>query len=82
MDVVGVVVGVEVDGRDNRELIVEDVEDILYLSHKVLTNLVSKIIFGVEMAKVSKERVHSNYFEMNLHNLELINYIFSSYEVD
>ena len=61
MDVVEVVVVVEVDGRDRMELGMEDIEenieDILDFSHKVLSNLVAKISFGVDMAKVSKERV-------------------------
>ena len=61
MDVFEVVVVVEVDGRDNMELGMEDIENFLEyigdLSHKVLSNLVSKIDFWVEMAKVSKEGV-------------------------
>ena len=64
MDVVGVVVVVEVDGRDNMELSMEDIEenieDIVDGSDKFLSNLVSKIGFGVEMAKVAMERVCSN----------------------
>ena len=76
MDVVGVVVGVEVDGRDSMELGMEDIEenieDIVDFSHKVLANIVSKIGFGVEMTKVSKERVCSNYFEMDVHKLEIL----------
>ena len=77
MDVVGVVVVVEVDGRDNMELGMEDIEenmdDIVDFSHKVLANVVAKIGFVVEMAYVSKERVCSNYFEMDVHNLEIVN---------
>jgi len=68
---------VEVDGKDNMELgmgdIEENIEDIVDFSHKVLSNLISKIGFGVEMAKVSKERVCSNYFEMDVHNLDIMN---------
>lgn len=64
MDMVEVVVVVEVDGRDNMELGMEDIEenieDIVVFSHKFLVNLVAKIGFGVEMAKFSKERVCSN----------------------
>ena len=64
MDVVEFVVVVEVDGRDSMELGMEDIEenieDIVDFSHKVLTKLVSKIGFGVEMAKVSKEGVIPN----------------------
>ena len=71
------VVVVEVDGRDNMELGMEDIakniEDIVDCSHKFLGNLVTKIGFGVEMAKVSKERVCSNYFGMDVHNLEIMN---------
>ena len=64
MDVVEVVVVVEVDGRDSMELGMEDIEenieDIVDFPHKVLANLVSKIGFEVEMAKVAKEVVCSN----------------------
>ena len=77
MDVVGVVVVVEVNGRDNIELGMEDIEenieDIMDGSHKFLANLVSKIVFGVEMANVAKERVCSNYFDVDMHNLEIVN---------
>ena len=77
MDVVGVGVVVEVDGRDNMELGMEDIEEniegIVDYSHKVLSNLVSKIGFRVEMAKAAKERVYSNYFGMDVHNLEILN---------
>jgi len=76
MDMVGVVVVVEVDGRDNMELgmddIEENLEDILDGSHKFLSNLFSKLGFGVDMAKVAKERVCSNYFEVDVDNLEII----------
>lgn len=70
---VGVVVTVEVDVRDSMEDIEENIEAIVELSHKVLSNLVSKIDFRVDMTKVSKERVCSNYFEMDVHNLEIVN---------
>ena len=77
MDVDGVVVVVEVNGRDNMELVMEDIEenikDIVDGSHKFLANLVAKIGFGVEMANVAKERVCSNYFEVDIHNLEIVN---------
>ena len=73
MDVVGVVVVVEVDGRDNMELGMEDIEenteDIVDGSHKFL----AKIGFGVEMTNIAKERVCSNYFEVDMHNLEIVN---------
>ena len=70
---IGVVVVVEVDGRDNMELGMEDIEDIMDDSHKFLSNIVAKIGFGVEMANVSKERVCSNYFDVDMHNLEIVN---------
>ena len=77
MDVDGVVVVVEVNGRDNMELGMEDIEenieDIVDESHKFLTNLVAKIGFGVEITNVSKERVCSNYFEVDVPNLEIVN---------
>ena len=64
MDVVGVVVVVEVNGRDVMDLGMEDIEeniqDIVDDSHKLLASLVVKICFGVEMAKVAKERVCNN----------------------
>lgn len=77
MDVVKVVFVLEVDGRDRMkfgmEYVEENIDDILDLSHNILSNLVSKIVFGVQMAKVVKERVGSNYFEMDVHNLEIVN---------
>ena len=76
MDLVGVVVVVEVNGRDNMELGMEDIEEnierIMDGSDKFLAKLVAKIGFGVEMAKVAKERVCSNYFEMDVHKLEIL----------
>lgn len=57
MDVVGVVVAVEVDSRDKMELgmenIGENIDDIVDVSHKLFSNLVSKIGFGVEMVNVA-----------------------------
>jgi len=77
MDVVGVGVVVDMNGRDNMELGMEDIEenteDIVDGSHMFLANLVAKIGFGVEMANVAKERVCSNYFEVDMHNLEILN---------
>jgi len=73
MDVVGVVVVVEVNGNDNMELGMEDIDDIVDGSCNFLANLVSKTGFGVEMANVSKKRVCSNYFEMDAHKLEIVN---------
>jgi len=59
MDVYGVVVVVEVNGKYNMEFGMEDIEedneDIGDGSHKFLTNLVAKIGFGVDMANVAKE---------------------------
>ena len=58
---VGVMVMVEVNGRHNMEFGMEDIEenieDIVDFSHKVIANLVAKIGFGVETAKVSNEGV-------------------------
>lgn len=77
MDVFGVVVVVEVNGRDNMELGMEDIEenieDIMDGFPKFLANLIAKIGFGVDMAKVAKERVCSNYFEMDVHKHEIFN---------
>ena len=57
MDVDGVVVVVEVNGKDNMEFGMEDIEenteDIVDGSHKFLANLVAKIGFGVEMVNVA-----------------------------
>jgi len=73
MDVLEVVVMVEVDCRDNMELGMEDIEDIVDFSHNLLAKLVAKISFRFDMAKVVKEIVYSNYFEVNVHNLEIVN---------
>ena len=77
MDVIGVLFVVEVNGRDNMELGMdyneENIEDIVDGSHKFLANLVAKIDFGVEMVNVIKERVCSNYFEMDVHKIEIVN---------
>ena len=86
MDMVGVVFVVEVDGRDSMELGMEDmegnIEDILDFPNKDLANHVSKIGFGGELAKVSKEGVYPNYFEMDVNKLEIVNWILASYQVD
>ena len=77
MDVVGVVVMVEMKDRDNMEFGMEDIEEnieaIVDGSHKFLANLAAKIGVGVEMANVAKERVCSNYFEVDVHKLEIMN---------
>ena len=74
---VGVVVVVEVNGRDSMELDMEDIEenieDIVDGSLNFLANLVAKISFRVGMANFAKERVCSNYFEVDMHNLEIVN---------
>ena len=76
MDVVEVVVVVEVDDRGSMELgmdyIEENIEDIVDLSHKALAKLVVKIGFGVDMVKVYKEGVCSNYFEVDVNKLEIV----------
>ena len=83
MDVDGVLVVVEVNDRDNMELGMDDteesIEDIVEGFHKFLSNLVAKIGFGIDMENVAKERVRSNYFEVDMHNLdcELGSYIIS-----
>ena len=64
---------------------IEDMVDFLY---KALTNLVAKIDFelgiemarvakvrlevGIDMSKVTKARVFSNYFEIVVHNPEIV----------
>ena len=77
MDVDGVMVVVEVNGKDNMEFGIEDIEesteDIVDVSHNFLANLLSKIGFGVDMANVANERGCSNYFEVDMHNLEIMN---------
>ena len=70
MDVVGGVVVMEVYGRDYMELGMEDIVDD---SHKFLANFVPKIGFRVEMVNVPKERVCSNYFEMDSHKIQIVN---------
>ena len=55
------------------EHIEENTEDIVDGSHKFLANLVAKIGFGIEMANVSKEKVCSSYFEVDMHNVEIGN---------
>ena len=51
---------------------------------KALPNPVSKIGFeiGIEMAKVSKAKVFSNYFEIVVHNPEIVHKDIASYWVD
>ena len=77
MDMVGVVVVVEMNCRNNiefgMEYIEENIEDIVDGSHKFLANLVTKIGFGVVMANVAKEKVCSNYLEVDVHKLEIVN---------
>jgi len=64
MDMNGVVVVMEVNGRENMELgmddIEENIEDIVDGSHKFLANLVDNSGFGLEMVNVAKENVCSN----------------------
>lgn len=79
MDVDGVVVVVEVNGKDNMEFGMEDIEentedieDIVDGSHKFLANLVAKIGFGVVMANVAKENVCSNYLDVDVHKPEIL----------
>ena len=75
MDVDGVAVVVEVNGKDNMEFgmedIEEDTEDIVDGFHKFLAHLVAKIGIGVEMTNVAKKNVCS--IEVDMHNLEIVN---------
>ena len=64
MDVVGVVVVVEVNCKDNMELGMEDIEE---NTEDIVDG------FGVEMANVAKKRMCSNYLEVDMHNLEIVN---------
>ena len=80
MDVDGVVVELEVNGKDNMEFGMEDIEentkdieDIVDGSHKFLANLVAKIGFRVVMANVAKEKVCSNYLEVDVHKPKILN---------
>ena len=51
----------------------KNIKDIVEGSHKFLSNLVAKIGFGVEMVNFVKGRVCSNYFEVDIRNLEIVN---------
>ena len=59
MDVVGVFVVVEMNGRDNMELGMEDIEenieDIVDGSHKFLSNLVAKIGCGLRCSMLPRK---------------------------
>ena len=59
MDVVGVVVVVEVDGRDNMELGMEEIEenikDIVDLSHNFLANLFPRLVFGLRWPRFPRK---------------------------
>jgi len=76
MDVDGVVFVVEVNGKDNMEFGMEDIEenteDIVDGSNKFLANLVAKIGFGVVMANVAKEKLCYNYLEVDVHKPEIL----------
>ena len=65
------------NGKDNMESGMEDtkenIENIVDGSQKFLANLVAKIGFRVEMANFAKEMVCSNYFEVDVHKLEILN---------
>ena len=86
MDMVEVVVVVEVDGRDNMDLGMDDmegnIENIVDFPNKDLANHVAKIGFGVEMAKVTMEGVCPNQFEMDVNKLEIVKWVLASYQVD
>ena len=59
MDMVGVVVVVEVNGNNNMELGMEDIEenteDVVDGSHKFLANLVAKIGFGLRWPRFPRK---------------------------
>ena len=69
------------DGIKDSEEKNEDMVDFLCRS---FANFVAKIgfEFGIEMAKVAKARVFSNYLEIFVHNLETMHKDISSYWVD
>ena len=69
------------DGIEDREGKIEDMVDFLY---RAFANFVAKIGFevGIEMAKVTKARVFSNYLEVVVHNLETVHKDIASYWVD
>ena len=79
---------VEVNGMDNIDDGIEDregnIEDMVDFLCRAFANFVSKIGFevGIEMAKVAKARVFSNYLEIVVHNLENVHKDIVSYWVD
>jgi len=79
---------VEVNGMDNIDIGIEDNEgNIEYMVDflcKALPNPVSKIGFeiGIEMTKVAKAKVFANYFEIIVHNPEIVHKVIASYWVD
>lgn len=79
---------VEVNGMDNIDIDIEDSEEkIEYMVDflcKALPNPVFTIGFeiGIEMAKVAKAKVFTNYFEIVVHNPEIVHTDIASYWVD
>jgi len=66
---------VEVNGMGNNDISIQDsegkIEDMVDFLCKALANLVAKIGFeiGIEMVKVTKARVFSNYFVIFVDNM-------------
>ena len=86
MVVDGVVVVVEVNGMDKIDIGIEDsegmTEDMVDFLYRTFANFFAKLSFDAGMAKVAKERVHSNYLETAVHNLEIVHKDIASYWVD
>ena len=59
-----------------------NIEDIVDFPNKDVANHVSKIGFWGEMAKVAKEGVYRNYFDMDVNKLEIVKWALASYQVD
>ena len=68
-------------GIEDKEGKIEDMVDFLY---RAFANFVAKIGFevGIDMAKVAKARVFSNYLGIVVHNLETVHKDIASYWVD
>ena len=69
-------IGIGIEGNEKK------IEDMVDFFHKSLAKHVSKIGFGVDMAKVAKEKVCSNYFVIFLYNHEIVNQDYASYQFD
>lgn len=60
-------------GIENDEGIEENMGNIVDSFHKTLAIFVTKMDFGVGVAKVSKALEYSNYFETVVHKFEIMN---------